>query len=206
MKIDSYLVTYTGRDRPTLFGGNPPLVRVAVDGEGNYSFPIWNVPNLEAPTQAAITAALTAPEPLTELAADVIHQCSVAAAVLTQEIVPDPVHQLAYNNAFAVVGSSGTLPATVDPNFTLMAQSVGMTAQQLATTASAVGSQSFALSAALATLTVSAYAATTPTALSTALATFETTLDGIVAALNRAGLTETVVAPAAIYIVGVNKT
>jgi hypothetical protein len=206
MQITDYIVELTGLTPTVLFRGLNPLVRIQQDAQGNVTIPVWNVPNVTAPTSAQIAAALAAPEPQANLASELMAAAQAACNGITTQIVPDPTHQNAYVNAAAIVGPSATVP-TVNPaasSFAAMAAAFGIAPQAFATLVSNVAAISMSLSSTLATLETAAAAATTAAQLATALTAFETALAALVTQINGSGLTITITAPAAINIAGIN--
>lgn len=141
--------------------------------------------------------------------AEIVLACAGAAtnAVIAQ-VVPDQTHLTAYLNAASCVGPSATVP-TVEPlksafGALASANGFGSSPAAFASLVVQVSALSLSLSALLTSLTASTAAAKTAADLAGAVQTFESGLSSLVAALNAAGLTVTISAPAAIKVAGLN--
>lgn len=157
-----------------------------------YSGGVFSSPSAAAPTQA-------------QLAAAVVSAGSAATGSIVSQIAPDATHQNAYQNAASMVWASGGAAPSSGPGqaiFASYAADFGVTPAVLASRVVAGSVGAIGLSGALLALEEAAATATTSAQLATALATFETTLTGIVSNLTATGLVVT--APAAISIPGVN--
>jgi hypothetical protein len=153
---------------------------------------------------------VTTPEPATVIPPPgpaLSAAASAACSFISNQIVPDTVHQNAYQLAAGMVGPSATVPAVapVSTYFAAMAASFGFQPQAFATLVVAITASAFQLSAILAAVeSVANNPASTPAQLAAALSTFETSIAAFVTSINSAGLAITVVAPPAIVIPGIN--
>jgi hypothetical protein len=141
-----------------------------------------------------------------QLAASLVSAASLACAGVVAQVMPDPAHQAAFQNAASIVnGAGGAAPASgpMQTAFAALAAAYNTTPANFVGIVLAAQAASLTLGATLATLTGAANVATTPAALGTALSAFETALSGVVASLN-AALPSPLIAPAAISIVGIN--
>ena len=145
------------------------------------------------PTQAQLIASLTS-------------AASAACASIVSQVLPDPTHQTAFQNAASIVNGAGGAAPTTGPNvarFAAQAAVYGMTATAFATMVLAVQGANLDLSTALITLTYAAAPAYSSAQLATALTAFEASLATVVSEVN-AALPIPVTAPAPIFITGIN--
>lgn len=135
-----------------------------------------------------------------QLNTDAVQACQTVSA----QIVPDLVHQNAYLNAAAMIGTSGTLPSSdpIKTQFNALASSVGLTPSQFANVVINVAATSFALSATLITLQTACQTANNMNDLTNARDAFDVSLGSIVDSLNSSGLVVNITKPAKISIPG----
>jgi hypothetical protein len=203
--------------------------QISSDADGHHlSITHWDSSRLNGkiqPSDSDLNTALGLPTPIEALASRLVAAAAAAATAVSAQVVPDSTHLTAYLNVAAIVGPAATLP-TVEPWKTAFASlatanGFGADLQGFATLAVSVGAMSASLSALVTSVSAAAHQATASVAAATAdkaaaayqaavssleaaLETFSSGLAALVAALNGAGLTVTIAAPAEISIAGIN--
>ena len=206
MQIADYLSTWTGRTIAELFFSSPPLVTLSKDMAGVVSITHWDASLPTQPTSEQIAAALTADPPVTVLRAQLLSAAQAAADSVTAQVFPTPTMMATLVNAAMWVSGAGGEKPTVSAyatRFANLAAAYGKSADDFAA-AIVVGQQQAAdMGIALLALDAAAAAASTSGDLATALSTFESSLGGVITAMN-AVVPVQIVAPAAIVIKGIN--
>jgi hypothetical protein len=140
MQIGTFLAQYTGLSVDALFNGaSGPLLSIRQDAAGEFSFPVWTVPNVAPPTSEAVTAALAAGPTASELIAYAATRRWLAETggitLNGAQIDTSRDSQAMIANAYAYVQTSGAASVTykADSGWTTL------TADQVKATALAVG-------------------------------------------------------------------
>jgi hypothetical protein len=211
MDLSLYIAACEDKTLPELFGGQNPPIKLEAAAGGLPVVISWDETRvvMKKPTteqiEQIVAGTLKPVPPLATLATSLVSAASGVCADITTKVSPDVTHQNAYVNASAWVAANGGAPPSADPMktaFNALADEFGQTPQNFASMVGALAAVSLQLSASLAALEKSAYAASSVADLAVAATTFETTVSSIVTAVGATGVKIT--PPEAISITGIN--
>jgi hypothetical protein len=145
--------------------------------------------------------------PLSTYAALAAKAVSDAATSIVSQIMPDPAHQAAFQNAAAILNGNGGNPPASGPlysAFNALAGAYGMTAASFASTVIGAQAASMSLAAHVADFNSANGKAANTADIAAAINQFETEIGLLVTSLN-SSLPVPITAPTAIAITGINK-
>src|SRR5580658_3673757 len=107
MQLSDYIVGLTGRAFADLFMVTPPLVAIVQAADGSLSVRTWDASLGTPPTVEQLTAALSAPLPMSQLQASLTAAAQTASSAVVAAIYPTPSASAALQNAAMIVLISG---------------------------------------------------------------------------------------------------